>query len=90
MRFLSELSMNKKGVLLMENYFTDIENAICSFLLKSFLILGCIFVISISALMIRDAITFNNSFYKSITFISSVAISTISILSSTYLYKKIK
>lgn len=74
----------------MEDYSSDIENSIACFLLKSFLILGCIFVISISAMMIRDAITFNNSFYKSITFISTVVISLISVLSSVCLYKKIK
>ena len=71
----------------MEDYF---ENAVVIFLLKSFLILGCIFVISISALMVKDAITFNNSFYKSLTFISTIVISSLSLLSSIYFYKKIK
>ncbi len=74
----------------MENYLTDFEKVIASFLLKALFILGSIFVLGIGLLMIKDALTFSNGFFKSITFISISAILLITILSSICLYKKIK
>ena len=74
----------------MEDYLTDIEKTVAFFLLKSLFVLGSIFVIAISSLMCKDAMAFNNSFYKMITIISTTIISLLSVLSSVCLYKKIK
>ena len=74
----------------MENLFNDFENIVAHFLLKSFLILGSIFVIGIAILIFKDAITFNNGFTKGIVFILIGSVTLISILSSINLYNKIK
>ena len=74
----------------MENYLTNTEKSVAYFLLKSLFVLGSIFVICISSLMCKDALAFNNSFYKMITIIATTVISLITVLSSVCLYKKIK
>ena len=74
----------------MENLFNDFENNVAHFLLKSFLILGSIFVIGIAILIFKDAITFNNGFTKGIVFVLIGSVTLISILSSINLYNKIK
>ncbi len=74
----------------MENLFNDFENNVAQFLLKSFLILGSIFVLGIAILIFKDAITFNNGFTKGIVFVLIGSVTLISILSSINLYNKIK
>jgi hypothetical protein len=74
----------------MENLFNDFENSVAHFLLKSFLILGSIFIIGIAILIFKDAITFNNGFTKGIVFVLIGSVTLISILSSINLYNKIK
>jgi len=73
----------------MENLFNSMESA-ANVLLKSFLILGSIFVVGVSFLILKDAITFNNGIIKLITFVLTISISLISVLSSICFYKKIK
>ena len=74
----------------MENLFSDFENSVAQFLLKSLLILGSIFVIGIAILIFKDAIGFNNGFIKGIVFVLIGAVTLISVLSSFNIYNKIK
>ena len=72
----------------MENLFNNMESAI-GYLLKLFLIIGSIFVIGVSILILKESLQYNNVI-KYVTFGLITAICLISVLSTICFCKKIK